>query len=180
MFSGVGCLNSAICDNIKDKEDLRKEKIVRIALTYVGTYEKGHNSGVVIDALILKMKYPKGSLYCGIFLGAIFEDGGVKLKFPVGLARNWHQFSRAKLVAIGNIKVSQYTPKPGDVACFKFNSNQINHVEIVYEWPQYGMYFYTIGANTTDPDDPAPYRFKRQGIFIKKRKKSECHIVKIL
>lgn len=122
--------------------------------------------------MLAKHKYPKGTPYCGIFVGNAYQLANLAPVKSYAVANEWYKQRIEEMLRHG-IRKTNGKPVPGDIVCFQFWGTKITHVEMLLSFDDFSDYIYTIGANTSDP-----LNRKRQGIFIKRRRKSECFILK--
>ena len=143
-----------------------------MAQRYVGTIETGQNRGAPARLFIQPYGYPPGTMWCGLFIHHTFTEArvnhGVK---GAALAANWSVPTKYIVHRWGK-PVPGKTPLSGDVALFTFGTKRICHIELVINWPSDENYFWVIGGNTSNPANPS-----QEGVFAKRRLKSECLIV---
>ena len=138
----------------------------------MGIIETGQNRGAPAKLFIQPYGYPVGTMWCGLFLHHTFAvakvQHGVK---GAALAANWSIPSQYVVHRWGRPVPGKHV-QSGDIALFRFGGSRICHVELVINWPDDETYFWVIGGNTSNPANP-----RQEGVFAKRRLKSECLIV---
>lgn len=120
-----------------------REKVVEEALTWLGTpyHHQAQVKGAGVD--------------CAQLLLAVYHDVGLIPKVDVGnYAYDWHMHNSEEqfLGWIQKYGKQVETPKPGDIALFKFG-RCVSHGSIVVEWPTVIHSYFRSGCVLTGAED---------------------------
>lgn len=120
-------------------------KHLAIAMSYAGTIEKGHNSGVVIDYIIKKGGGNKGYPYCAYFVHFCLDSAKVKL--PVlrsGLAT---QYITKQSISTWDVIEGRKKVEVGMIAIWRRGTTRYGHIGFVHSWD--GKEGFVVEANTS-------------------------------
>lgn len=137
-------------DNLADHgpapslEAVQRPLVVAIARSWVGTpfHHMARLKGVGVD--------------CAQLLAAVYEEAGIVPKIDLGFYRQdeYIHLGRERYKSFIELYgVPVETPKPGDVALYRFGS-AVGHGAIVVEWPQIIHAYVSKGCVYDEGDSP--------------------------
>ena len=153
------------------------DKLVAIALSYVGVHEEGNNSGVAVEEF---QKAVDGKAnqesWCMCFVQFCVKKTSALVRFPDCI---FDSESCLQTWAKTDIKARFNDPEPGDIVIWQKGSTALGHTGIVVEVHEDGT-FDTVEGNTSSGSGD-----QREGDGVYRRKRSrkpmgELHLIAFL